>query len=76
MEEFSYSLRSSVIVSSLEKCINGKTGFLCDAFTWNLTSQGFEHWRDIQMQEKPLDDESRSYLIRLRDAVLAREKGE
>lgn len=74
MEEFSEELIYDCDTELIDEFLRCGEG-LEDAFKFEDTKQGLDHWVRICMGDKPLDDESRSYLIRLRDAVLAREKG-
>lgn len=63
-------------VTAIDDILAGDIGALPGAFIWGKSPQGHDYWDAICTGKAPLDDASRSYLIRLRDAVLAREKGE
>lgn len=71
MGEFSEEFINGTILNSIDKTLNGDVDSLSSAFLWHKTPQGHTHWMSIKYGMEKLDDESRSYLARLRDAVLS-----
>lgn len=58
----------------IDEILNGALWFILQAFIWEETPQGQDHWQFIYEEQKGLTDDDRAYLIRLRDAALEREK--
>ncbi len=75
MNEFSRTLLLNAQPHRIQQVLDGNLQALSCAFPWGSTPHGGEYWAEAE-EFGVLTDESRSYLIRLRDAVLAREKGE
>lgn len=56
---------SDVKERELEAALDGDISAICEAFDWLDTPQGSRHWLEIAERRKPLDDDSREYLVKL-----------
>lgn len=71
MSEFSEELLDDTGAQEIDDVLSGHIPAILRAFDWANTKQGVGHWNRIYSGHKTLDEESRSYLIKLRDAVLS-----